>query len=44
MMLRADGRSAINETIYDGRFNYIPELVRMGADHDMIEPFSFRTA
>lgn len=32
MMLRADGRSAINETIYDGRFNYLPELVRMGAD------------
>jgi UDP-N-acetylglucosamine 1-carboxyvinyltransferase len=35
MMLRADGRSAINETIYDGRFNYIPEMVRMGADIDL---------
>ncbi len=35
MMLRADGRSAINETIYDGRFNYIPELMRMGADIDL---------
>lgn len=35
MMLRADGRSAINETIYDGRFNYLPELTRMGADIDL---------
>ncbi|HEX8463699.1 MAG TPA: UDP-N-acetylglucosamine 1-carboxyvinyltransferase [Abditibacterium sp.] len=35
MMLRADGRSAIHENLYDGRFNYIPELQRMGADIDL---------
>ncbi len=35
MMLRADGRSAIHENLYDGRFNYIPELDRMGADIDL---------
>jgi UDP-N-acetylglucosamine 1-carboxyvinyltransferase len=35
MMLRADGRSAIHENLYDGRFNYIPELERMGADIDL---------
>ncbi|PQV63494.1 UDP-N-acetylglucosamine 1-carboxyvinyltransferase [Abditibacterium utsteinense] len=35
MMLRADGRSAIHENLYDGRFNYIPELARMGADIDL---------
>jgi len=37
MMLRADGRSAVEENLYDGRFNYIPEIVRMGADIDIIE-------
>lgn len=35
MMMRADGRSAIHENLYDGRFNYIPELQRMGADIDL---------
>jgi UDP-N-acetylglucosamine 1-carboxyvinyltransferase len=35
MLLRADGRSLINENLYDGRFNYLPELVRMGADVDL---------
>lgn len=35
MMLRADGRAAIHENLYDGRFNYIPELLRMGADIDL---------
>jgi UDP-N-acetylglucosamine 1-carboxyvinyltransferase len=32
MMCRAEGRSAIEENLYDGRFNYVSELVRMGAD------------
>ena len=31
MMCRAEGRSAIEERLYDGRFNCIPELLRMGA-------------
>ena len=35
MMMRADGRSAIHENLYDGRFNYLPELERMGADVDL---------
>ncbi len=32
MLLRSDGRSLINENLYDGRFNYLPELTRMGGD------------
>lgn len=32
LMCRAEGRSAIEENLYDGRFNYVPELIRMGAD------------
>ena len=35
MLLRADGRSLINENLYEGRFNYLPELARMGADVDL---------
>ncbi len=35
MMLRSDGRSLINENLYDGRFNYLPELTRMGGDVDL---------
>ena len=35
MMLRSDGRSLINENLYDGRFNYLPELARMGGDVDL---------
>ena len=32
MMCRAQGRSVIEENLYDGRFNFVSELVRMGAD------------
>ena len=32
LMCLADGRSVIEENLYDGRFNYVSELVRMGAD------------
>ena len=35
MLLRADGRSLVNENLYEGRFNYLPELARMGADVDL---------
>lgn len=31
-MCLAPGKSVIQETIYDGRFNYVPELSRMGAN------------
>lgn len=32
LLTQAEGESIIFETIYDGRLNYAPELVRMGAD------------
>jgi len=32
LMCLANGRAAIDETLYDGRFNAVPELGRMGAD------------
>lgn len=35
MMLRSDGRTLVNENLYDGRFNYLPELARMGGDVDL---------
>jgi UDP-N-acetylglucosamine 1-carboxyvinyltransferase len=31
LMCLAHGRSAIEENLYDGRFNFVPELMRMGA-------------
>jgi UDP-N-acetylglucosamine 1-carboxyvinyltransferase len=31
LMCLAQGRSAIEENLYDGRFNFVPELMRMGA-------------
>lgn len=37
MMCLAEGRSVIIENLYDGRFNYVPELLRMGADIDLTE-------
>ena len=36
LMCRAEGRSVIEENLYDGRFNYVPELVRMGADIELV--------
>ena len=32
LMCLAEGRAAIDEQLYDGRFNAVPELGRMGAD------------
>jgi UDP-N-acetylglucosamine 1-carboxyvinyltransferase len=32
LMTRADGVSMIRETIFENRFQHVPELVRMGAD------------
>ncbi len=37
LMCRAEGRSAVEETLYDGRFNCVPELLRMGAAITMVE-------
>lgn len=32
MMTQASGKSFVTDTIYDDRFSYVPELVRLGAD------------
>ncbi len=37
MMCLAEGRSAVRENLYDGRFNCVPELMRMGASISLIE-------
>jgi UDP-N-acetylglucosamine 1-carboxyvinyltransferase len=36
-MCLADGRSFIEENLYEGRFNYVPELQRMGAQMEFSE-------
>jgi len=36
-MCLAEGKSVIQETIYDGRFNYVPEMLRMGANINISE-------
>lgn len=36
-MCLAKGKSVIQETIYDGRFNSVPELLRMGAEIDLTD-------
>ena len=36
-MCLAQSKSVIQETIYDGRFNYVPELLRMGANVDITD-------
>jgi len=35
MMTQANGTSKVTDTIYDDRFSYVPELVRLGADIDV---------
>lgn len=35
MMTQAAGESRVTDTIYDDRFSYVPELVRLGADIDV---------
>lgn len=35
MMTQADGESTVTDTIYDDRFSYVPELVRLGAHIDV---------
>lgn len=37
MMCVAQGRSAVQENLYDGRFNCVPELMRMGASVSLID-------
>jgi UDP-N-acetylglucosamine 1-carboxyvinyltransferase len=37
LMCFANGRSVIEENLYDGRFNFVPELMRMGSDITLID-------
>ena len=38
LLTQAEGESTVLETIFDGRLNYIPELVRMGAEIQVWNP------
>ena len=38
MLTQAEGESVMIESIFDGRLNYLPELVSMGADITLISP------
>lgn len=35
MMTQASGSTSVTDTIYDDRFSYVPEVVRLGADMDV---------
>lgn len=35
---QAEGNTLIFETLFEGRFNYIPELIKMGAQADILNP------
>jgi len=37
LMLAADGTSRITDTIYPDRFKYVPELVRLGANIEVVD-------
>ncbi|NGP76934.1 UDP-N-acetylglucosamine 1-carboxyvinyltransferase [Balneolaceae bacterium YR4-1] len=37
MMTQADGDSKVTDTIYYDRFSYVPELVRLGANMNVVE-------
>jgi UDP-N-acetylglucosamine 1-carboxyvinyltransferase len=38
LLTQADGESSVLETIFDGRLNYASELVRMGANVNVVNP------
>ena len=38
LLTQAKGRSRIHETLFEGRFNYFPELIKMGADIRKLNP------
>lgn len=38
LMTRAEGQSIIHETIYENRFSYVKELLKMGAKIDFFNP------
>ena len=38
LLTQADGESSVLETVFDGRLNYAADLVRMGANIDVVNP------
>lgn len=38
LLTQAVGESAVSETVFDGRLNYVAELARMGADMTVVNP------
>ncbi|MEX2007621.1 MAG: UDP-N-acetylglucosamine 1-carboxyvinyltransferase [Candidatus Levyibacteriota bacterium] len=38
LMTKADGTSAIHETVYENRFSYVPQLLKMGAKIELFNP------
>lgn len=38
LMTKADGTSVIHETVYENRFNYVSELLKMGAEIEFFNP------
>ena len=38
LMTQAQGNSLVHETIFEDRFNYVPELIKMGAKIDSFNP------
>ena len=41
LMLKANGNSKISDPIYTDRFKHVPELVRLGANIDVVEHISY---
>ncbi len=37
MMTQAEGECSVTDTIYFDRFSYVPELIRLGADMDVVK-------
>lgn len=37
MMTQAEGESSVTDTIYFDRFSYVPELIRLGADMNVVK-------
>jgi UDP-N-acetylglucosamine 1-carboxyvinyltransferase len=41
LMLRANGNSKVSDPIYTDRFKHVPELIRLGANIDVVEHSSY---
>lgn len=38
LMTKANGKSTIHETVYENRFSYVPQLLKMGAKIELFNP------